>query len=211
MQDPTCAILFFFTFAFTLSLIFILEEQFLKNGLHSKNKIVFDFVFHYYYSGLCAFAEKYVGHAKVVEDIVQDLFVALWIKSEQINITSSVRSYLFSSVKNRCFDYLKHQKVKSQSIIKLKSSGNINHDTPENWLAESELQKILDSSLEKLPPRCREIFRLSRFKGLKNQEIANQLGLSKRTVELQISNALKALRKDLKPYLPAFLLIFLLG
>ena len=188
-----------------------MEEKFIIQGLKTKNKIVFDFVVHYYYSGLCAFAEKYVGHVKVVEDIVQDLFVALWIKSEQINITSSVRSYLFSSVKNRCFDYLKHQKVKSQSIIKLKSSGNINHDTPENWLAESELQKILDSSLEKLPPRCREIFRLSRFEGLKNQEIADQLGLSKRTIELQISNALKALRKDLKPYLPAFLLIFLLG
>ena len=187
-----------------------MEEIFLKEGLHSKNKIVFDFVFQYYYSGLCAYAETIVKDEKAVEDIVQDLFVTLWVKSEKTDITGSLKNYLFSSVKNRCFDYLKHQKVRSQSVIKLKSQGNVNHDTPENWYAETELQKIIDDILDTLPPRCREIFQLSRFEGLKNQEIADQLGLSKRTVELQISNALKRLRQDLSPYLPVFLLMFLL-
>ena len=77
-------------------------------------------------------------------------------------------------------------------------------------LTGSELQAVVDKSLEKLPPRCREIFELSRFEGLKNQEIAEKLGLSKRTVELQVSNALKQLRTDLKDYLPLFLLMYLL-
>jgi RNA polymerase sigma-70 factor (ECF subfamily) len=188
-----------------------LEEQFLKTGLHEKNKVVFDFVFQYYYSGLCAFAESLVKDEKVVEDIVQDLFVKLWIKSDNIQITGSVKSYLFSSVKNRCFDYLKHQKVKLRSAKNLSLQGYSNNETPENWLVESELKEIIEKSLEKLPPRCVQIFKLSRFDGLKNQEIADQLNLSKRTVELQISNALKVLRTDLKPFLPAFLIFFLLS
>lgn len=186
-----------------------MDENFLKQGLHEKNKVVFDFVFQYYYSGLCAYAESIVKDEEAVEDVVQELFVTIWIKSEQLTITSSLKNYLFSSVKNRCFDYLKHEKVKQKSVRILKASEEPNNDTPENWVAESELRTMIEKSLQKLPPRCEEIFRLSRFQGLKNQEIADQLGLSKRTVELQVSNALKVLRKDLKPFLPVFLLAFL--
>lgn len=188
-----------------------MEEKFLKSGLHSKNKVVFDFVFQYYYSGLCAFAESILKDEEAVEDIVQDLFVNLWIKGENITINGSLKNYLFSSVRNRCFDYLKHEKVKAKNLINLKPSENTNADTPENWLAESELKEIINQSLQNLPPRCKEIFQMSRFEGLKNQEIADKLNLSKRTVELQISNALKVLRKDLKPYLPVFILSILLG
>ena len=75
---------------------------------------------------------------------------------------------------------------------------------------EIELREALSAGLGKLPPRCREIFEMSRFKGMKNQEIAEKLNISKRTVELQISLALKNLRVDLKDFLPAWLLILLL-
>lgn len=186
-----------------------MDEAFLKKGLAECNKVVFDFVFQYYYSGLCAFAETIAKDEAAVEDIVQDLFVTLWVKAEQISIHGSLKSYLFSSVRNRCFDYLKHQNVKTKSVQVLKRSGDTEELTPENCLAESELRERIEKSIVKLPPRCQEIFRMSRFDGLKNQEIADKLGLSKRTVELQISNALKVLRKDLKPYLPLFLLAFL--
>ena len=187
-----------------------MNEAFLKKGLTEKNKVVFDFVFQYYYSGLCAYAEKIVGDSNASEDIVQDLFFNLWIKHDQIQISSSLKNYFFTSVKNRSLDYLKKEKKKTQlknSTLDLK-----NHD--ENlstfWFAESELQTIIEQSLDKLPPRCREIFTLSRFEGFKNNDIAEQLGISKRTVELQISNALKILRKDLSPYLPLILISFLL-
>ncbi len=186
-----------------------MEETFLKQGLHEKNKVVFDFVFQYYYSGLCAYAETIVKEQEAVEDIVQELFVSIWIKGEQLKITGSLKNYLFTSVKNRCFDFLKHQKVKIKSAPILQASRSSNEETPENWMAEVELQERIENSLRNLPPRCQEIFRMSRFDGLKNQEIANQLGLSRRTVELQISSALKVLRKDLKPFLPIFLVTFL--
>ncbi|MCY1722087.1 RNA polymerase sigma-70 factor [Prolixibacteraceae bacterium Z1-6] len=186
-----------------------MNETFLKQGLQEKNKVVFDFVFQYYYSALCAYAESIIQDENAVEDIVQELFVTIWMKSEKLAITGSLKNYLFISVKNRCFDFLKHQKVRLKSSRYFKDAPNSTQTTPENWLAETELREQIENCLQKLPPRCQEIFRLSRFDGLKNQEIADQLGLSKRTVELQITNALKALRKDLQPYLPLFMLALL--
>ena len=186
-----------------------MDEKFLIQGLKTKNKIVFDFVFHYYYSCLCAFAEQIVGSANISEDIVQDLFVKLWIKSEQIEITSSLKNYLFTAVKNQSLDYLKNEKRKTQlnnSELRLKS---YDENLCLFWLAESELEVVVQKSLNYLPPRCKEIFVLSRLEGLTNMDIAEKFNISKRTVELQISNALKQLRTDLKPYLSILLLIFL--
>lgn len=187
-----------------------LEEQFIINGLKTRNKIVFDFVFHYYYSGLCAFAAKITNDEKVAEDVVQDLFVALWLKAGELHITTSVKNYLFTSVKNRTFDHLKYRNRKDKKENSFCRTIEPSENLSSLWFAESELEAIVENSLNKLPPRCREVFELSRFEGLKNQEIAEKLGISKRTVELQVSNALKHLRSDLKPHLSVFLLAFLL-
>ena len=187
-----------------------MKEQYLINGLLTRNKVVFDFIFQYYYSGLCAYCERITENQQVSEDIVQELFVTLWVKCEQIQITSSLKSYLFTSVKNRSLDHLKREQRKTQKLNHLVEKTELPENLSSLWFAESELQAVVEKSLEKLPPRCREIFELSRFERLKNQEIADKLGLSKRTVELQVSNALKQLRTDLKDYLPLFLLMYLL-
>ena len=186
-----------------------MEEQYLIKGLKTRNKVVFDFIFQYYYTGLCAYCERYTSSPEVAEDLVQELFVTLWIKCEQIQITSSLKNYLFASVKNRSLDYLKREKRKSHKLEHIAEEQELPENLSTLWFAEAELQAVVEKSLEKLPPRCREIFELSRFKGLKNQEIADKLGLSKRTVELQVCNALKQLRTDLKDYLPLVLLMYL--
>ena len=183
-----------------------MEEIFLKKGLQEQNKIVFDFVFEYYYSGLCAFAETILNEQSLAEDVVQDLFVNLWFKSNQLTINGPLKNYLFRAVKNSCLDYIKHKKVKARFFQAQQLAEHTKPDSPEVWFAETELQELIDKSIEKMPPRCSEIFKMSRFEGLKNQEIADKLNLSKRTVEIQISNALKTLRYDLRPYLPVFLL-----
>ncbi len=185
-----------------------MDEQYLINGIITRNKVIFDFIFHYYYSGLCAYCERITGNKHAAEDIVQDLFLTLWVKHQQIKIQTSLKRYLFTAVKNRSFDYLKHENKKSQwpgSINEKESSENFST----LWFAEAELQSVVNKSLDKLPPRCREIFKLSRMEGIDNEKIANKLGLSKRTVELQISNALRQLRNDLKNYLPQILLMLL--
>jgi RNA polymerase sigma-70 factor (ECF subfamily) len=186
-----------------------LEEKYLIAGLRNNDKIVFDYIFNYYYSGLCTYSLKYISNKTTVEDIVQDFFVSLWGKGNQLNIKTSLKSYLFTSVKNRCLDYLKHNKIKEKfSLLSINESGS-SDDCGYNMYIEIELRVAFSAALEKLPPRCREIFELSRFVGLKNQEIAEKLNISRRTVEIQISQALKILRIELKDFLPVWLLIYL--
>lgn len=146
---------------------------------------------------------------QVAEDIVQGFFVNLWLKSKELEINTSLKSYLFTSVKNKCLDYHKHNKVRENYLDHITESSSL-ESSQFNMYIESELNEILSSAMEKLTPRCREIFELSRFSGLKNAEIAEDLNISKRTVELQISNALKILREELKDILPLFLIALLL-
>lgn len=187
-----------------------MEDKYLIAELNNKNKVVFDFVFNYYYSGLCAFANQLVEDRAVAEDLVQDLFFKIWVSKSKLEIVTSLKSYLFAAVKNKALNHLKHLKVKEEY-------GNYISDKTErerqlqNWeFAEPELAELIDKAIQKLPPRCREIFILSRFEGKDNDSIATTLGLSKRTVELQISNALKQLRIELKDYLPLALLLYLI-
>jgi RNA polymerase sigma-70 factor (ECF subfamily) len=144
------------------------------------------------------------------EDIVQDFFVNLWFDSPKIQIKNSLKAYLFASIRNRSLDYLKHQKVTKKFQANALFTP-IEDNSFEHYLVENELCQIIERSLEKLTPRCREIFEMNRIKGLSNQEISERLGISKRTVELQITNSLKILRKELVEYLPLYILPFLLN
>jgi RNA polymerase sigma-70 factor, ECF subfamily len=188
-----------------------LKDQLIIEGLESREKVVFDYIFNYYYSSLCAFSLQYIGDHKSVEDLVQDFFVYLWVEAPKLKIRSSLKSYLFTAIKNRCLDYQKHHKI-TEKYRKFILFSTIKDDVyTENFFAESELRQVFQTSMGKLPPRCQEIFEFSRLHGLSNQEISDKLGISKRTVELQISNALKILRKDLAEFLPFWLLIWLFG
>ena len=188
-----------------------MNDNLIIEGLHRRDKVIFDYVFNYYYSSLCAFATQYIKEKNTVEDLVQDFFLSFWMDAPNLQITFSLKSYLFKSIKNRCLDYQKHWKVtekyKSYVLFAEKDEDN----SFDHFIVETELRQAIDKSLSKLPPRCREIFELSRMKGLNNQEISDLLGISKRTVELQISNSLKILRKELSDYLPIFLISILLG
>lgn len=186
----------------------ILDTKYIITGLKNKDKTVFDFIFSYYYTGLCAYARRWVDDQDVAEDLVQDFFVRLWINSSNIEITTSLKSYFFTSIKNRAVNHLKHVKITEKFGAQVLNSPNEEYN---NWeFTESELTELIEKGMQKLPPRCREIFILSRFEGKDNAEIAGRLGISKRTVELQISNALKILRTELKDYLPSMLLFWIL-
>lgn len=154
---------------------------------------------------------QYLDNHNSVEDLVQDFFVHLWLEAPRLKIRSSLKSYLFAAIKNRCFDYQKHHKITEKYRNFILFSANKEDDSTEHFFAESELRQVINSSLGKLPPRCRDIFEFSRLHGLSNQEISDKLNISKRTVELQISNALKTLRKELAEFLPLWLLVWLVG
>ena len=164
--------------------IWSLEEKYLIAGLRNKDKTVFDFIFNYYYSGLCAYSLKYIPEKETVEDIVQDFFVSIWLKNSQIIIAGSIKSYLFTSVKNRCLDYLKHHKIKERFSKDILQSADNAEENNFDLYVETELREAISAGLEKLQPRCREIFEMSRFKGMKNQEIAEQVKIPIQRMEI---------------------------
>ena len=168
---------------------------------------VFESVYKTHYKALCNLAYKMVGEQPAAEDIVQNLFVKLWGKREKI-VADNIRSYLTKSVINASLNYLKSHR--SGRLISLASiQGQADHST-EQQLQYSELQAQIDRAIKKLPAKCQVIFSLSRFEGMPSQEIADHLGVSKRTVDNQIGIALKKLREALKHYLVAgtvFLLV----
>jgi len=188
-----------------------LKDLLLIEGLGRRDKLAFDYIFNYYYSTLCAFSMQYLNDRSASEDLVQDFFVSLWMGASKLRIRSSLKSYLFAGVKNQCLDYQKHQKVTEKYQAYVLFSTKSGDNTTDHYLAESELRLAIQKCLDKLSPRCREIFELSRLKGLSNQEISEKLGISKRTVELQVSNSLKILRKELIDYLPFCMLAWLIG
>ena len=188
-----------------------MKDQIIIDGLERRDKVVFDYIFNYYYSSLCAFSMQYIDNRNAVEDLVQDFFVYFWVEAPQLKIKTSLKSYLFTAIKNRCLDYQKHHKIAEKYRNFILFSAEKDDNSTEHFFAESELRQAIQTSLGKLPPRCREIFEYSRLQGLSNQEIAEKLDISKRTVELQISNALKILRKELADFLPFWLLIWLIG
>lgn len=153
---------------------------------------------------------QYLKDKDTVEDLVQDFFVTLWIDGPRLQIKSSLKSYLFTSVRNRCLDELKHRKVteKYKNYLLFGSDGT--ELSVDYCIAETELRQAIEASMAKLPPRCREIFVFSRFNGFTNQEIADKLGISKRTVELQISNSLKILKLELAEFIPLWLVLLFL-
>ena len=176
----------------------------LKNG----DQTAFELLFHYYYPGLVVFSAQYTADQDEAEEIVQDFFVRLWQKHQQLIPGDSLKNYLFSSVRNSSLNFLKHKKIEEKYLKELAdlSSHHLAYD-PDLYVL-SELQEKIKSSIESLPDQCRKIFVMNRIQGMKNEEIALELNISKRTVETQISKALKALRIQLKDYVS---LLFLLG
>jgi RNA polymerase sigma-70 factor (ECF subfamily) len=142
------------------------------------------------------------------KEIVQDVFINLWNKRETISSDKSVKSYLFTSVKNRCFNFIRDNKKFRSSVLDIDIA---DYEAPyeNDSFSGSELQAKIDNAINKLPENCREVFKLSRIEELKYKEIADKLNISVKTVEAQMSKALKVLRVELKEYIMVALLFLL--
>ncbi|WP_085536129.1 RNA polymerase sigma-70 factor [Massilibacteroides vaginae] len=169
----------------------------------------FDKIYVLYYSRMHRFAKEYVLSDEDAENIVQDVFLLLWERKDVLDIRISLVSYLFSLVKNKCLDFIRHQHVvdayKNDLSLKLSALELLNYTLS----SEEDIERIVINAVERLPERCRLIFLKSRVEGKKYKEIAEELGISVNTVENQMSIALKKLRIELKDFLP--LLAFLIN
>ena len=132
------------------------------------------------------------------EEVVQDVFVKFWEKCDTLSEDSSIKSYLYRSVHNSCLNTIKHEKVKDgyrQHMLQLMETSYQNEFDVED---PDKIRNRILEEIQSLPPRCSEIFQLSRYEGLKYQEIADHLGISVKTVEVQMGKALKVLRENLQ-------------
>ncbi|MDR0430375.1 MAG: RNA polymerase sigma-70 factor [Tannerellaceae bacterium] len=167
----------------------------------------FDKIYVSYYYRMYRFAKEYVISDADAENIVQDVFMLLWEKRDVLNVQIGLTAYLFSLVKNKCVDFLRHRMIvdeyKQELKLKLASLEEIN----KAFGTDEEIERFITDAINKLPDRCKEIFIKSRIEGKKYREIADELNISVNTVENQMAIALKKLRVELKDFLP--LLLFL--
>ena len=160
----------------------------------------FETLFRENFAPLCEFVHGYVRSQDAAQDIVQDLFLTLWQKHGAVASPELTRAYLFTAARNRAFKHLRHQRVVQQFA---------QHNTPtdvaaggtDHGVRARETADAVNAAIAALPDRCREIFLLSRRQHLSNAEIATALGLSIKTVEVQMWQALRRLRECLAPHL----------
>lgn len=163
------------------------------------------FLFEQYYNRLYRFAANYLCDAEAAHDVVQDLFTDLFEKSAVLNITTSVKAYLFAAVKNRCLSFLRSLKIKdshNQNILEAHLYSDTVDAIDEHSVLE-ELQVVID----KMPPGMKEVFRLRVVEDYKFKEIAEELGISENSAKVQMNGAIRMIREKL-PDLKDKLLMF---
>jgi len=165
----------------------------IRNG----DKEVFESLFRSLYNSLVRYANTMVKNYDTSEDIVQDLFVKLWMERENINIESSLNGYLFRATHNKCLHYLEHKKVMDKYTNEIAAANNRTPEDPFEILSYTDLQSKVAGVIEKLPEQCGKIFCMNRFEGMKYREIAEGLSISVKTVEANMGKALKEFRKEL--------------
>lgn len=157
---------------------------------------VLESIYRDYYEGLCRQVYILVRDANISEDIVQEVIVEIWNKKDQLNIQQSLEAYLKRACKNRALNYLRDQKVKweDESELFLVEDSNI---SSEQQMTYEELEQEICFCIDHLPEKCKLVFTLSRFEDMSYLEIADNLGISVKTVENQISKALRILREKI--------------
>lgn len=172
-----------------------------ENTVYSELELV-EQLFRLYYKVLRAYAFRFVNDWEAAEDIVQDVFVALWSKRDHVELEGAVKAYLFKSVYHKSLNYLSSKKYTEEESIE-RFMGQLDtlkaqESNQENTLFMKEIQTEINSFVETLPIQVRKVFLLSRSYGLKTKDVALQLDLSPRTVEKYLSIALLELRTHLK-------------
>ncbi len=180
-----------------------MDKEFIQR-INAGDKKAFAQVFDEFFNALCAFSYKYILDQSEVEDIIQDVFIAFWKRNKDFDSINAVKAFLYTSARNKCLNYLKHQivlkKHQSALIYELESEQFFT-----NHIIEEEAFNQLYSEIRRLPESAQNIMILA-LKGLKNNEIAAELNISVNTVKTQKKIAYAKLKVNLDPVLRAILL-----
>lgn len=162
-------------------------------------------LFKEHFAPLCGFAQKYVYDLDEAKGVVHDVFVSVWEKMESMEAEMNFRSYLYTAVRNRCLNVIRDKKKEVQLDTVDEKLVSENYDV----LEVKELENEIELAINTLPDKCREVFEKSRVEGLKYAEIADKMGISVKTVEAQMSKALRMLRAHLAEFLSMLFFIFI--
>jgi RNA polymerase sigma-70 factor, ECF subfamily len=154
----------------------------------------FELIFRENYAILCRFCIRFVRIPEIAEEIVQDQFITLWEKRDMIEIHTSLKAYLYKSVKNKSIDYLKSKMAKHKLTETSSFSDISDYNSPYQILESNETINTIEQAIQQLPEKCYAVFSLSRFAGMSNKEVAEELNISIKTVENQITIALKKIK-----------------
>ena len=169
--------------------------------LQADNPTAVKQLFYEFYPFLCNTIYRIIKDSAIAEDLAQDTFFKFWDKRKSIDIQVSLKAYLRRMAVNEALYYIrKNKKFQKDSNVEPIDLGETS-ETVEDQLLQQELENKIDLAIRDLPPRCQEIFKLSRFEELSYKEIASKLNISIKTVENQMGKALKILRGVLKDYM----------
>jgi RNA polymerase sigma-70 factor (ECF subfamily) len=170
------------------------------------NKQEFEQIFKLHFATLVNFARSFLHDEDNSKEIVQDVFIRLWEKRQEMNPEKSIKSYLYTSVRNRSFNFIRDNKKFQNEYLDIENA--LDSEFAVEIAEENDIESKVQAALEKLPPKCRQIFEMSRFEEKKYRIIAEELNISQKTVEAQMSKALRILRVELKDYMMILLLLY---
>ena len=172
----------------------------LSTLLKAGDEKVFKLIYDEYWEKLVAMSYNRLKSIELSEEIVQDIFTELWIKRESIVFTKNIEAYFVASLKYKIYNHIRHETVKDSHLEYLKNSSDFSENTTWQQVSFEELFTKMEKEINKLPEKCRVVFKLSRESGFSTKEISEELNISPKTVEVHIGKALKVLRGGLKDY-----------
>ncbi|MGQ7856298.1 RNA polymerase sigma factor [Pedobacter sp. WC2501] len=176
----------------------------LKAGESSAYKEIYE----RYWQLLYRFSRKMLQDENVAKDVVQEVFTILWTKRATQNSAVPLAAYLYTLTRNRILDMVKHAKVENRYLQSLNSFIQVNNATPDRLYIQKEFYDQIELEIQHLPEKMRLVFEMSRKQYKSNQEIADELQISNKTVKNQLSTALKILRKKLGDSINIYLIFF---
>ena len=168
------------------------------------DKVTFKEIFDCYYAALCVYAHRFIDDKDTCEDIVQDVFCSAWINRQNLDYAASIKSYLLTSVKNKCLNHIRSNNYQTYSDEKIADDPSLSENM-EELLLLNELEDLLTEALSKLPVEYRIAFEMSNMENIPSEKIAKHLQVSTRTVDRYRNKAIDLLRKELRDYLPLIL------
>jgi RNA polymerase sigma-70 factor (ECF subfamily) len=184
----------------------IVNNELIIRLLKEGSEQAFETVYKSFYKGLCAFALQYVEEREECEEIIQDVMMWLWENRKTLMPEMSVKSLLFTIVKNKCLNSLSHKQIKQRVHESLFAKFEEQFEDPDLYIGHEMMTK-LNQAIQNLPEDYRTAFTMNRFEDQTYDDIAAKMGVSSKTIAYRISQALKILREELKEYIP--LLLFL--